>query len=220
MSAFHGKTHGLILSRSSLLSNIDTGKVTRYCQTKTLMRPHLIIHRSPLGIDHHELSRQFSTLFCLCDLFLSELLDRPCTVDVRSICSGAKDCSNQGGTALVRSRQKRPYSLHVSLILAKAYIVDQRATADVHVLSIQSVLQQFHNIVPNRVLGIETLCPGQEFARVYGSLFHREADISGCLARRVRKGETEMHWLVGILDSRANVGEECVHRVRNVIYRQ
>lgn len=55
-----------------------------------------------------------------------------------------------------------------------AHVIDERADPHVDVLLVKRVLQHPHDIVANRILGIEAFCPCQQFARINSRLFDRE----------------------------------------------
>lgn len=107
----YGTTNGLMLSRSSLLSKMETGRTFRCRQLRLHQVTHVVVKRSPLGVYDHELPRVLPALLGRCYLLLSQLLDRPRAVNVRSIGSGTEDSSNQGRAVLVRARQQRADSL-------------------------------------------------------------------------------------------------------------
>lgn len=90
------------------------------------------------------------------------------------------------------------------------------------VFTVESILQKLDDIVPNGVLGCESLCPGQQFSGVNSSLLDWETipvslyssakpfeDIPEC--------ETQVDWLIGSGDIGSNFSQESVHRIGNVV---
>lgn len=60
--------------------------------------------------------------------------------------------------------------------MGETYIVNQCDTFDVHMLSIERVLQKFHDIVTDSVLGREAFRPSKNFPGAQSSLFNREGE--------------------------------------------
>jgi hypothetical protein len=108
---------GLMDSRSSLLSKIETGRTVR-CKSAfcifSARCTYSIVHCSPLGVDDHEISSSVSSSLCFLDALLSELLDRPRSVNVSSIGTGSEDSTNKGWAVLVRPRKECSDSLPIS----------------------------------------------------------------------------------------------------------
>lgn len=62
-----------------------------------------------------------------------------------------------------------------SSVRAGTHVIHQRAAAHVHVLAVERVLEQAHDVVADGVLGGEALRPRQELAGVERGLFDGEA---------------------------------------------
>jgi hypothetical protein len=164
-------------------------------------KAHLVVHRSPFGIDDHVFSCMLSTLLCLRNLLLSQLLDSPGAVDVRAVSARSKDCSDKGGSMLVRAGQQGADSLRsMQSSTAQTHIVDESAASDVDVFAVKRILEKSDNIMTNGVFGIETLRPSQELSSVDSRLLDREARMSSEYQRHIPEGESEVHGLVGVLD--------------------
>ena len=85
---------GLIDSRSSLLSKIETGRTVRCHQhfpPSKYRSTNLVIHCSPFRVDDHVFPSSISPSLGLLDTLLSKFLDRPRSVDISSVGTSAED---------------------------------------------------------------------------------------------------------------------------------
>lgn len=123
----------------------------------------LVVNRTPFGVDDHVLSGVFSSLLALGNSGLSQFGDRLHSVNVGTVGTSTKDGTDKSRTGLVRSGQE-----------GSDRVVDEGGTPDMHVLAVESVLQELDDVVADGVLASESLGPGEELSLVQGGLLDRE----------------------------------------------
>jgi hypothetical protein len=108
-------------------------------------KTHLVVERSPLGVNDHRVKTSRLVLLQLLALVphLRELVD---ALDVGSVRSRSEDSSAKAVTALVGGSHE-----------GTAGVVDEGGGADVDVLAVESVLEELDDVLADSVLALEAL---------------------------------------------------------------